>query len=219
MAVRVKKLSPALKHGGYSATGLLPGEDRAAFEKLHRDLQAELRPDGPFEKDIVTDIAKCIWRKNHLDTLRKAKAARKRDYAIRSALIPDPALSLPSAYTRPDPAKVKEAAKTAEMLAREELGRDYIFVEMEDLANPADMFADLEVVERLDARIDKLFKRLMMLKTFKSLSSSVTPIRRRASHIRPKGSRLISLILGYGKGSQRRHARCKKVGAAASTLL
>ena len=160
MAVRVKKLSPALKHGGYSATGLLPGEDRAAFEKLHRDLQAELRPDGPFEKDIVTDIARCIWRKNHLDTLRKAKAARKRDYAIRSALIPDPALSLPSAYTRPDPTKIEEAAKAAEMLAREELGEDYI-VEMEDLANPADMLADLEVVERLDARIDKLFKRLM----------------------------------------------------------
>ena len=50
MAIRVKKLFPALKHGAYSATGLLPGEDRAAFEKLHRDLQAELRPDGPFEE-------------------------------------------------------------------------------------------------------------------------------------------------------------------------
>jgi hypothetical protein len=35
MAVRVKKIHPALKHGGYSATGLLPGEDPAAFEKLH----------------------------------------------------------------------------------------------------------------------------------------------------------------------------------------
>jgi len=70
VAVRVKKLSPALKHGGYSAIGPLPVEDRAAFEKLHRDLQAELRPDGPFEKDIVADIARCMWRKNHLDTLR-----------------------------------------------------------------------------------------------------------------------------------------------------
>ena len=29
---------PALKHGGYSDTTLLPGEDPAAFEKLHNDL-------------------------------------------------------------------------------------------------------------------------------------------------------------------------------------
>jgi hypothetical protein len=113
-----------------------------------------------------------MWRKNHLDTLRRAEAARKRDYAIKSAVIPAPVLNVVGPYTRPDPAEVKEAAKAAEMLAREELGGDYIFVEMEDLANPADMLADLEVEERLDARIDKLFKRLVMLKAFKSLSSS-----------------------------------------------
>ena len=172
MAARVKKSSPALKHGGYSAIGLLPVEDRAAFEKLHRNLQTELRPDGPLEKDIVADITRCMWRKNNLDTLRRAEAARKRDSAIRSALIPVPVLHVTGPYTRPDPAEVKEAAKTAEMLAQEELGGDYIFVEMKDLANPADMLAELEVIERLDARIEKLFKRLVMLKTFKSLSSS-----------------------------------------------
>jgi hypothetical protein len=30
-----------VKHGGYSRTTLLPGEDPAAFEKLHNDLVAE----------------------------------------------------------------------------------------------------------------------------------------------------------------------------------
>ena len=111
-------------------------------------------------KNVVADIARWMWRKNHLDTLRRAEAARKPDYAIKSAPIPAPVLNVVGAYTRPDPTKIEEAAKAAEMLAREELGEDYI-VEMEDLANPADMLADLEVVERLDARIDKLFKRLM----------------------------------------------------------
>ena len=109
MAVRVKKSSPALKHGGYSAIGLLPVEDRAAFEKLHRGLQAELRPDGSFEKDIVADIAGCMWRKNHLGTLCRAEAARKRNYAIRSALIPVPVLHVQGPYTRPDPAEVKRS--------------------------------------------------------------------------------------------------------------
>jgi hypothetical protein len=43
---------------------------------------------------------------------------------------------------------------------------------MGDLATSAQLLADLDVEERLDARIDKLFKRLAMLKAFKSLSSA-----------------------------------------------
>jgi hypothetical protein len=46
---------------------------------------------------------------------------------------------------------------------------------MGDLATPAQMLAELDVEERLDARIDKLFKRLAMLKTYKSLSSAKSP--------------------------------------------
>jgi hypothetical protein len=60
---RVKKLYPALKHGGYSATGLLPGEDPVAFEKLHQDLRLEYCPDGPLQEDTVRDIARWTWRK------------------------------------------------------------------------------------------------------------------------------------------------------------
>ena len=47
MRNRVKKLCPALKHGGYSALGLLPGEDRTAFEQLHQGLREELLANGP----------------------------------------------------------------------------------------------------------------------------------------------------------------------------
>src|SRR6266404_5199599 len=35
MLTRFNKVHPALKHAGYSATTLLPGEDSAAFDKLH----------------------------------------------------------------------------------------------------------------------------------------------------------------------------------------
>jgi hypothetical protein len=73
MRARVKKLSPALKHGAYSATGLLPGEDPVAFEELSRDLIVELCPNGPFEQDIVADIARWIWRKKNLQTFRIVK--------------------------------------------------------------------------------------------------------------------------------------------------
>ena len=57
------KFPPALKHGAYSGTTLLPGEDPAAFEKLHADLVTELTPVGPLEEDIVVTIARLAWRK------------------------------------------------------------------------------------------------------------------------------------------------------------
>jgi hypothetical protein len=71
-----QKISPALKHGGYSATALLPGEDPAAFEKLHTDLVAELVPNGPLEGDTVATIARLLWRKQNIATFRAAAAAR-----------------------------------------------------------------------------------------------------------------------------------------------
>jgi hypothetical protein len=63
---------PALKHGGYSTTTLLPGENRSEFEKLYKDLITEHCPNGALEQDIVLTIAHLIWRKHHIATLRKA---------------------------------------------------------------------------------------------------------------------------------------------------
>ena len=84
MSVRFKKVHPALKHGGYIATSLLPGEDRAAFEKLHRDLVAEFNPVGALEKDIIADVARLTWRKQNLAILRIAQFARSRRHQIKS---------------------------------------------------------------------------------------------------------------------------------------
>jgi hypothetical protein len=172
---RVTKLYPALKHGGYSATGLLPGEDRAAFEKLHQDLRLEYCPDGLLQEDTVRDIARWTWRKQNLGTFRIAEAARERASAIRSEMIPS---TTPSFGLRPlgepDPADVKAATEAAEAQARKELGADYKFVEMGDLATATQMLADLEVEARLNAMIDRLLKRLWMLQASKSLSSTAS---------------------------------------------
>ena len=66
MTVRVKKLHPALKHAGYAATSMLPGENAAEFEKLHQGLIAELTPNGALEDDIVATVAHLLWRKKIL---------------------------------------------------------------------------------------------------------------------------------------------------------
>ena len=161
MGVRVKKLYPALKHGGYSATGLLPGEDLAAFEKLHQDLRLEYCPDGPLQEDTVRDIARWTWRKQNLGTFRIAEAARERASAIRSEMIPSttPPFDFPLLGV-PDPADVKAATEAAEAQARKELGEDYKFVEMGDLATATQMLADLEVEERLNVGRQHLSDRM-----------------------------------------------------------
>src|SRR6516225_5867500 len=79
---RAKKIHPALKHGGYAATALLPGEDPAAFDKLLEGLIAELAPTGALEEDIVSTIARLVWRKQNLATYRIAAFAHNRLNAI-----------------------------------------------------------------------------------------------------------------------------------------
>ena len=82
MHTRNDRKHPALKHGAYSATAVLPGESRAEFEKLHRDLMAEFTPSGALEDDIVMNIARLVWRKQNLATLRIAEHAQGRRNAI-----------------------------------------------------------------------------------------------------------------------------------------
>ena len=177
MARRIKKLYPALKHGAYSASRLLPGEDPVAFEELRQNLIAYYEPNGPLQEYTVLDIVRTIWRKENLQTFRIAEAARKRHSAIRAQMIPSapPALQ-PLEYLRddwipPTAAEIEAATEAAEARARQELGGNYKFFELGDLATPAQLLAELEVEERLDARIDKLLKRYAILKTFDALNS------------------------------------------------
>ena len=77
------KLPSALKHAAYSAMTLLPGEDPAEFEKLHKDLISDLAPDGPLEEDVVATIARLLWRKQNLQSFRVAQHAKERLETIR----------------------------------------------------------------------------------------------------------------------------------------
>src|SRR5260221_13135685 len=89
MPTLVNKIHPALKHGGYAANAILPGENRADFEKLHQSLIAELAPVGGLEDDIIATMAGFVWRKQNLATFRIAELARNRYSAIRSRKLPN----------------------------------------------------------------------------------------------------------------------------------
>ena len=184
MPTLVNKIHPALKHGGYAATAILPGENRADFEKLHQRLIAELAPVGALEDDIVATIARMVWRKQNLATFRLAELAREHFQAIQSeriaaALAEKARLAfLPLDTAALEPHEREAAIQAARTQARKELGKTYELVEVGETATVERLLRDLEVEDRLDAMIDKCFKRLLFLRGLKSLptaSSSAPP--------------------------------------------
>jgi hypothetical protein len=188
MLTVVQNTHPALKHGGYSVTTILPGEDAAAYEKLHRDLVAELSPKGVLEEDIVAEIAHLMWRKQNLAIFGRAERARERREAIRSQRAKDALAERNAANSRLSerlryplelsPAEREAAAQAADELARAELGDDYELAKIAEIATVDRLMRDLGVQDRLDGMIDKCLKRLLFLRGLKSLataSSSVPP--------------------------------------------
>jgi hypothetical protein len=178
MGNRDKQNRPALKHGGYSSTAVLPGEDKAEFEKLHRDLIAELTPNGLLEDDIVATMAHLIWRKQNLETFRIAAFAKDRCHEIRSRIPQDlmefdlPMLATFKTIKKVDPAEREAAIHAAEAQIRKELGDKLELVEIGEIATVDRLMKDLEVQERLDGVIDRCLKRLLFVRGLKSISSS-----------------------------------------------
>jgi hypothetical protein len=174
MAVRVKKSHPALKHGGYSSTTILPGESVAEFEKLHRELVVELAPNGALEEDIVATMARLLWRKQNLATFRIAELARGHREQIMVDKVPqdEPLLSSLGYFKEVDPAVREDAIRTAEDQARKDLGDAYELVEIGDTATVDGLLEDLEVQDRLDSIIDKCLKRLLFVRGLKSISAA-----------------------------------------------
>jgi len=58
------RLPNAYKHGIFSRTTIVPGEDPEEFQTLYSDLIREWAPAGATEEDAVLSIAKAIWRKD-----------------------------------------------------------------------------------------------------------------------------------------------------------
>jgi hypothetical protein len=113
---------------------------------LHRDLIAELAPTGPLEEDIVSTIARLLWRKQNLATFRIAELARNRRDAISNERIseadiksPFPSLRLGApgdeeAWAEAERARAEaqaEAYRAANAQALKELGDTYQLVRSE----------------------------------------------------------------------------------------
>lgn len=169
MSIQVKKLHAALKHGAYSATAVLPGEDLEAFKKLHQECIAHYAPVGPLEDDVIATMARLLWRKQNLATFRLAELALEYEGAIRKEKLPTP---LEIGEFGVLPGRREAALQATEDQARKELGDRYALVEIGATATVDRLLQDLVIEERLDARIDACIKRLLHLRGLRSLSTA-----------------------------------------------
>src|SRR5262249_52316906 len=152
---KFKKRHPALKHGAYSSTAVLPGENPAEFEELYQALIAELAPTGALEENIVADIARLAWRKQNLATFTRAKGLRMVWHQLKSEKIYEkfPDTTHASRWiTASDSERDKfvEAIGAAKDQMREELGEEaFQLIEIDDLATFEHLLRDLQIEERL----------------------------------------------------------------------
>ena len=131
MSVHVKKFRAALKHGAFSATAILPGEDPDAFKELHQNIIAELALDGALEDDIGWTIAHLGWRKKNLTTPRIAELAlehESRIHAQKSRLAESLEMESYSAERR------EVIMQATEDQARKDLGASFELVEIGEVA-------------------------------------------------------------------------------------
>ena len=171
MSNRIDRLHPAVKHGAYSATAVLPGESPAEFEILHQDLIAEYAPSGVHEQHIVRKMARLIWRQQNLTTLRIANLAEEHRSAIRSKKVDDPFPTM-ELYSPPDPVKYAKQSRAAEDQARKELGETYELIEIGRAATFDGLTKELDIEERLDAAINRCLKQLLMVRGVKSVTAA-----------------------------------------------
>jgi hypothetical protein len=216
----VNKNHPALKHGGYSTTTILPTESVAEFGKLHKDLISELVPNGALADDIVATITRMVWRKRNLPTFRIAKVARfKYEIIMRrefSRMLPEqtpPREFQGGDYSEADAEKLNAIYH----VVRKELGDDaYKLATVGETATVDGLMNDLEVRERLNATIERGLKRLLFVKGLESIlaPSSSLPSKRLAGFPRAPASAKRSMPVRVKKS----HPALKHGGYAATVL-
>jgi hypothetical protein len=151
------KCHPALKHGIYSPTAVLPNENPAEFKKLRRSLVAELRPNGAMEHNIVAQLARYVWRRKNLATFRYAN--------YRANLLSDERFI--------EQLRILEEMDPAEREAKLAPFRESRY--HEDIAKVTTnkhLIETLQVEERLNTMIDRCLKRLLFVRGLKSISTA-----------------------------------------------
>jgi hypothetical protein len=169
MSLRIKRALSAIKHGAYS-TNLLPGESTVEFEELHRQLIAEWNPNGAYEMAEIANLAHLLWRRQNLGVFRLAEFAQRRTRQIQDEVFSNMDATVSDQPQSSDSEKVATNNwGLAEAKARNELGELYPLVEAGEQATYENLKKELEILERLDARISRSVKNLLLARGAKSI--------------------------------------------------
>jgi len=164
--------SNALKHGAFSEVLILPGEDPAAFEKLKQRLFAEFNVSGCSEELTMTSIAKTMWQLQrlrvyeHVQFLRAQGSSSPYPGGLKNSIDPitkfmiDKGMMLPN-----DPS----ADAPTEEAPPKEKTTDELLLQLGDFVSLGQMDKELEVENKIMAKLDRLFKRLFQIQAMKSL--------------------------------------------------
>ena len=170
MPIRRNRIPPAVRHGAYSATAVLPGESQADFDRLRRDLIAEWAPSGALEEDIVADMTRFVWRKQNLGTLRISELAQR---LWSEAPANAEKIDRFKNYIQQKENTEKIGEKVVAMgRTLEALGDTFELVEIGDAATFDGLTKELDIIERLNALIEKCVKRLLLVRGLKSISAA-----------------------------------------------
>jgi hypothetical protein len=181
MSNRIDRLHPAVKHGAYSATAVLPGENPTEFEKLHRDLIAEYAPSGVHEQHIVRKMARLIWRRENLATLSISETAQ-RHWSEFPAIGEKIVMSKNrlNNLSQKDKEIVKENLQAMNQFV-EKFGDYFVLAEIGGAATFDGLAKELEIQERLDAAINRCLKELLMVRGVKSVTAAPPSAAKRIS--------------------------------------
>src|SRR5689334_14727036 len=166
------RIPPALKHGAYSATSVLPGENHAAFKKLHRRLIAEYAPSGVHEEHIVMNLARLIWRRQNLMTLTVAEYAQKlcaSENLEKTVEYKNLLLQMSQENIEIMDQKLIALGRLVKLL-----GDTFALVDVGHAATFDGLKNELDIQEHLDASIARCLKQLLLVRGVKSMSATPT---------------------------------------------
>ena len=168
----------ALRHGAFSEVLILPGEDPAAFEELKQRLFVEYNVSGCSEESTMTSIAKTMWQLGRLRVYEHVQFLRAQGSSSSNPdgfSINEVIKKFRAKHGMSDPDDSSANAPTKEVPPKEKT-TDERLLELGDFVSLDHLDKELEVENKLMAKLDRLLKRFFQIKAMKPLMGLGEPL-------------------------------------------
>ena len=204
----------ALKHGAFSEVLILPGEDPAAFEELKQRLFVEYNVSGCSEESTMTSIAKTMWQLQRLRVYEHVQFLRAQGSNPTSAngwKFDNPIRKFMAERGMSDPDDSSANAPTEEAPPKEKT-TDERLLELGDFVSLGHLDKELEVENKLMAKLDRLLKRFFQIKAMKPLMGLGEPLAPVIANTTP----VLELIAAEAPTSPDHRGEATELGSAAA---